>query len=212
MPAVNKSERNCKPTRRDPEQKLLLLCVGHGRFCHSFLLVQTSCADSRAAAQPRDAQSPALPAPPAPWLNGRDSEKCAHAAAPLGRDKWLSLRKKGEKWDFFVTLIWLKEKKKQNSSFEFLGRQGKPSCTVQPQIIAAFGLINSRTPLLFIFLAPQTADGFVICLNNYCNKEANSVGWRIFFHNVFACIVYTIYFTICSIIRGLDNHLVVSAT
>lgn len=51
-------------------------------------------------------------------------------------------------------------------------RDNHPS---QPQTIAAFGLINSRTPLEFTFLAPQTADGFVICLNHYCNKEANSV-------------------------------------
>lgn len=27
MPAASKSKRNCKPTRRGPEQKMLLLCV-----------------------------------------------------------------------------------------------------------------------------------------------------------------------------------------
>jgi len=53
---------------------------------------------------------------------------------------------------------------------------------------------------------------FVICLNNSFNKQANSMDQRLLFHNVFSCIVYTIYFTRCNVIRGLNNHLVLSTT
>lgn len=210
MPAVNKSERNCKPTRRDPEQKLLLLCVGHGRFCHSFLLVQTQLCWFQSNCTAQGCPEPSTPSTLAEWQGLWEMCPCC---SPTGKGQMVFTQEERGEVRFFCYINLAKGKKKnQNSSFEFLGRQGQPSCTVQPQIIAAFGLINSRTPLIFTFLAPQTADGFVICFNNYCNKEANSVGWRIFFHNIFSCIVYTIYFTICSIIRGLDNHLVVSAT
>lgn len=63
---------------------------------------------------------------------------------------------------------------------------------MQPQSTAAFGLINSRTPFKFTFLAPQTADGFVICLNNYCNKEANSVAGE-YFPIMFSHVLFILY-------------------
>lgn len=105
MPAVNKSERNCKPTRRDPEQKLLFVAGAGGRLCQRgrSLLVEIRAVLIATAQGPQSPGALAGTLGNAPMLQ-----------SPSGKGQMALVRKKGISGNFcYINLAYEKKNKKQ---------------------------------------------------------------------------------------------------